>query len=140
MATLSDWRFSGQYIHLLGFRKFVDKHSYKRFWGKQKDVPQKSSYSTTRQNSAVNPEKATDENMAHALWMLDNLGYRHIQNTWYDIYYVIWCDIWYDVIRYMMWFDAIWYGIWYMTWYDMMIWCYDMILYDIWYDTFVNCN
>ena len=48
---------------------------------------------------------------------------------------VMWCDIWYDMIRYD---DMIWYNIWYDIWYNMIryytIW-YDMIWYDmIWYD------
>ena len=56
---------------------------------------------------------------------------------------MIWYDVWYDVIWYVMIYDMmIWYDdmIWYdmIWWYDMMIWYdiwYDMIWYDmIWYD------
>jgi hypothetical protein len=34
------------------------------------------------------------------------------ENKWYDIYNMIWYDIWYD----MIWYDMIWYD---MIWYDM---------------------
>jgi hypothetical protein len=95
--------------------------------------------------------QATNDNMAHAHWMLNTYGSKRtlrICITWYDM---IWYDmIWYDMIWYdMIWYDMIWYDmirydmIYDMIWYDMIwydIW-YDMIWYDmIWYDIFVNCN
>jgi hypothetical protein len=49
-------------------------------------------------------------------------------------------DIWYYMIRYMIWYmiyDRIWYMIYVI--YDMIYDIYDMI-YDTWYDIFVKCN
>jgi hypothetical protein len=47
---------------------------------------------------------------------------------WYDMMYMIWYniryDMIYDMIRYDIWYDMIrydvWYKIWYMIWYDMI--------------------
>jgi hypothetical protein len=58
-------------------------------------------------------------------------------------WYMIWCDIWYDVMWYdMIVYVMIWYDIYDMLWCDM-IWC-DMIWYGmvydmIWYDT-IRCD
>jgi hypothetical protein len=57
---------------------------------------------------------------------------------WYDVKYMIFYDLLYDVMWNIVWYDVIWYIIWYdVMWYD--IWC---AIYDIRCDMIysVNCS